>query len=138
MTSAVRSESLRRLVARRLPGAQARHFLKSCSRRCFRSDLLDSAFVNRSSRCFEAINRELSSGSSNTGTESSNPLRSTPQSLRFWTDRRIARKARVCARFASTCGPGERRLRRELAKRADFSPRPNCLGPSGWRLIVSV
>lgn len=42
------------------------------------------------------------------GAESSNPVRSTIQSLRFRTQRRIDRKARVCARFAIDRGPRER------------------------------
>jgi hypothetical protein len=55
----------------------------------------------------------LSSGCSQTGTDSSNSPRSTIQSLSFRTSRIIDRNPPVCARFAIGSGPGER-LRRAL------------------------
>jgi hypothetical protein len=51
-------------------------------------------------------NTTLSSDSLESGTGSSNSLRSTIQSIR--TSRRIDRNSRVCARFAMKHGPGER------------------------------
>jgi hypothetical protein len=44
--------------------------------------------------------------------ESSNPPRSTIQSVGFRTSWRIARNPRVCARFVIAHGPGERLRRR--------------------------
>jgi hypothetical protein len=55
----------------------------------------------------------LSYDSLETGTGSSNSLRSTIQSLSFRTSRIIDRNPPVCARFAIGSGPGER-LRRAL------------------------
>jgi hypothetical protein len=43
--------------------------------------------------------RTISRRKGEVGIEGSNPLRSTPQSPRFRTSRRIARNPRVCARF---------------------------------------
>ena len=63
------------------------------------------------------------------GAESSNPVRSTPQSLDFRTCRRIARKARVCARIAIAHGPGERALPLKLPESGKTYPGAILLGP---------
>jgi hypothetical protein len=63
------------------------------------------------------------------GAESSNPVRSTIQSLGFRTSRRIAQKARVCARFAIMCGPRESLLRRKLPESGKTYPGAIYIGP---------
>ena len=68
------------------------------------------------------------------GVEGSNPFCSTPQSLDFRTSQRIARNARVCARFAIMDGPGERLGRRKSAESRKTYPGANLLGP---RIIAS-
>ena len=55
---------------------------------------------------------------------------STIQSLGFRPFRRIARKARVCARFAIAHGPGERLRRRDSPESGKSYPGAILLGPS--------
>src|ERR1035437_1691966 len=63
-------------------------------------------------------------------TDVSNPPCSTIQSLGFRPFRRIARKARVCARFAIAHGPGERLRRRDSPESGKSYPGAILLGPS--------
>jgi hypothetical protein len=63
------------------------------------------------------------------GAESSNPVRSTLQSPRRRTSRRIDRNPRVCARFAIERGPRERLYGSDSPKSANSSLGAICLGP---------
>jgi hypothetical protein len=71
----------------------------------------------------------LSYDSLETGTGSSNSLRSTIQSFSFRTSQRIARTPRVCARFSIEHGPGERLLQRYSPELSQSYPRAILLGP---------
>jgi hypothetical protein len=64
------------------------------------------------------------------GAESSNPIRSTPQSPRIHGSWRLARNMRVCARFAIRHGPGERSPERESPRLGKTYLLPILLGPS--------
>jgi hypothetical protein len=80
----------------------------------------------------------MSYGTLTKSPESSNPSCSTIQSARFRTSGRIARKARVCARFEISRGPGECRFRRDSRQPANSSLGEIGLGPSEWRQMVSA
>ena len=71
----------------------------------------------------------------NVGVEGSNPFCSTFQSPDFRRCWRIARKARVCARFSIAREPGERLGRRKSAESAKTYPGAILLGP--WKFAVN-